>query len=272
MQKLFHKSPVFAGCCFGYGLSIAFLLMERLLLDWSYTEKWVYIDGTLRLLFGLAGLLILKGIRKETFVEQFKKKIDKKVIIYLVPIMIFFMLEITLFAFAENIIFSHINSFFLMWITQITTGLWEETACRGILMSGMLLKWSSTVKGRIACVMISGLLFGSLHFFSFIYGNDMISCLWSALYTSLWGMFMGAIYMVSDNLLLVMFIHAIWDIVVRIPDYFMEGYREGILLNTVYVLQDIIQLAVFPIAAIGICIVSAKFYHESEANAKCCTE
>lgn len=260
MQKLFNKFPILAGLLFGYGLSILFLLLERLLLDYAYTDKWVYIDGAIRFIFGILGLLILKSFNKESFINKFKNKIDKRTLLFLMPLVMYFCLEFALLAYADNIVFSHVSSFFIMWITQITTGLWEETASRG----GMLLKWKSTIRGRIMCVLLSGLLFGLLHLFGFIYGNSIIDCLWSGLYAGIWGMFIAAIYMMSENLLLVMLIHTIWDIIVRIPDYFVADWSTGILLKIIYILQDIIQLGVFPITAILICIFA--FGNESKEH------
>ena len=71
-------------------------------------------------------------------------------------------------------------------------------------------------------------------------------------------MFVAAIYMVSDNLLLVMGIYTIWDIVVKIPVYFISEYNKSAMLTGIYVGQDIIQLGIMPIVAILICIVGDK--------------
>ena len=71
-------------------------------------------------------------------------------------------------------------------------------------------------------------------------------------------MFVAAIYMVSDNLLLVMGIHTIWDIVVKVPVYFISEYNKSAMLTGIYVEQDIIQLGIMPIVAILICIFIKK--------------
>ena len=78
------------------------------------------------------------------------------------------------------------------------------------------------------------------------------------MYTFCWGMFVAAIYMVSDNLLLVMGIHTIWDIVVKVPVYFISEYNKSAMLTGIYVEQDIIQLGIMPIVAILICIFIKK--------------
>lgn len=258
MKKMYDKKPIWFGIGVGYFISIVFVLLERLLLDLSYTDKWVYIDGGIRLLFGIVGLIVLKTIYADKFGELFKKKVSRNVLLYLLPIGIYFVLEFLFFACAKQIQTSLWIDFFVMWITQVTTGIWEEATSRGIVMSGMLMKWKDAVRGRILTVLISGLLFGSLHVLGVIYGNNIMDCLWSGLYTFCWGMFVAAIYMVSDNLLLVMGIHTIWDIVVKVPVYFISEYNKSAMLTGIYVGQDIIQLGVMPIVAILICIFIKK--------------
>ena len=93
MKKLYDKKPIWFGIGVGYFISIVFVLLERLLLDLSYTDKWVYIDGGIRLLFGIVGLIVLKTIYADKFGELFKKKVSRNVLLYLLPIGIYFVLE-----------------------------------------------------------------------------------------------------------------------------------------------------------------------------------
>lgn len=258
MKKLFDKNPIWAGIGVGYSLSILFVLLEKLLWDFAYTDKWwIYIDGVIRLLFGVVGLFILKAIYADKFWELFKKKIGRNVLLYLIPIFLYFILEFLFLACAKQIQTPWI-AFFIMWITQVTTGFWEEAVSRGVVMSGMLMKWKDTVRGRILSVVISGVLFGSLHILNVIFGNNIIDCLWNGLSTFCWGMFIAAIYMLSENLLLVMGIHAVWDIIIRIPGYFISEYNESVMLTGIYAGQDIIELGIMPIVAILICIFGYK--------------
>jgi hypothetical protein len=57
--------------------------------------------------------------------------------------------------------------------------------------------------------------------------------------------------------------HAIWDIFVRIPGNFCENIQEGIILDFIYLAQNIINLGVFPFVAILICL---KYKPLSKAN------
>ena len=50
-----------------------------------------------------------------------------------------------------------------------------------------------------------------------------------------------------------MVFHAIWDIIIRIPGHFYENIQEGIL-DFIYLAQDILELGVFPLVAVLICL------------------
>ena len=51
-----------------------------------------------------------------------------------------------------------------------------------------------------------------------------------------------------------MIFHAIWDIFVRIPGHFCENIPKGIILDFIYLAQDILNLGVFLLVAILICL------------------
>lgn len=67
-------------------------------------------------------------------------------------------------------------------------------------------------------------------------------------------MFLAAIYLHSNNIVLSMIFHAIWDIFVRIPGHFCENIPKGIILDFIYLAQDILNLGVFLLVAILICL------------------
>ena len=107
-------------------------------------------------------------------------------------------------------------------------------------------------------VFITGVLFGTLHILNVLFTNDIISCLWNTLYASAFGVFLAAIYLQSKSITLCMALHAVWDIVIRIPGNFCENVKDGAVLKFIHIFQDILELGAFPIAAIIIC-VACKF-------------
>lgn len=68
------------------------------------------------------------------------------------------------------------------------------------------------------------------------------------------GIFLSAIYLYAENIVLCMVLHGVWDIFIRIPENFCENISKGFILDFIYTAQDILELGVFPIVAILICV------------------
>lgn len=257
MKKFTEKHPIAYGIIFGYGLSLLFIFAEYFLTlpdNPIISEHWAWVDAAVRIIVGIIALIFLKIFYKDRFKGLFTRKVTAKTWLLCVPFLIYFVVTLMNFTIAKGITMQYAVMFIGVFVAQIATGFWEETAARGLMMCGMLDKWKGSVRGRIAMVVISGVLFGTLHTWGVIYGNDLISCLWQTLYSALWGMFVAAIYLYSGNLLYCMGLHAVWDIIVKIPDYFCDGVSHGIMYQVINTTQDVISLGVLPVIAILICI------------------
>ena len=90
----------------------------------------------------------------------------------------------------------------------ISIGLWEETLCRGILLTNMLKKWGKTKKGIITSIIFSSLIFGGLHIITALNGN-LINSLIQVVYASIMGMFLSTIYIKTKSLWSVIVLHII---------------------------------------------------------------
>lgn len=257
MKKLAENHPIAYGIIFGYGLSLLFILVEfffTLPNSPTISEYWEWIDSCVRIVFAILALISLKVFYKDRFKTLFTHKIPTKTWLWCIPFAVYLIVEFMYFAVAKATTMQYLTLFFAVCVSQIATGLWEESASRGLIMCGMLDKWKNSTKGRIGMVLISGVLFGTLHTFGVIYGNGLVDSLWQTLYTTTWGMFIAAIYLYSENLLFCMSLHAVWDIVVKIPNYFCAGVNDGIILSGIHMTEDIIQLVILPVIAIVICV------------------
>ena len=263
IKKIYDKYPVLYGVLFGQGLFVFFVLLEYFLINTGISECGVVTDSFIRIMFGISALILMKKIHQDKFREQFTMKIPKSTWLFAIPFFMYLGLQFLYLPIAESITAAYISMFVLSCVQQLATGFFEETASKGLVMSGMLLKWRHTVRGRICMVFISGILFGTLHILNVLFNGDIISCLWQALYSSAFGVFLAAIYLHSNSILLCMIFHTIWDILVRIPGNFCENIQEGIILDFIYSTQDILNLGVFPLVAILICL---KYKPMSKAN------
>lgn len=255
MKNSAKKHPIAYGLTLGYGGSLLFILLEFLLVKTGISECGVWVDSGIRMAFGVAALVFLKIFYGERFKNLFTRPILSKTWLYCIPFAVYCLVELLYFAIAKGYSTQYMGLFLAVCVQQIATGFWEESASRGLVMSGMLERWTGSVKGRIGMTALSGVLFGSLHIWGFLFGGDVISSLWNALYATAWGMFMAAIYLRSRNLLLCMTMHAVWDIAIRVWDYFCVGLQQGVMLAGIRAAEDILQLAVMPVIAIVICVL-----------------
>lgn len=254
MKKFTENHPIAYGIIFGYGLSLLFIFFEFFLIATGLSDCGVWVDSVIRVVFAVIALVFLKIFCKDRFKSLFTRKIPAKTWLLCIPVLIYFAAEFMYFSVTKAVTMQYAAPFIAAVVQQLATGLWEETASRGLIMCGMLERWKGSVKGRIGMVLISGVLFGTLHAFGLLFGSSLADSLWSALYTATWGMFVAAIYLYSGNLLFCMSLHAIWDIVVRIPNYFCVGVNDGIILSGICIAEDVIQLVILPVLALLICV------------------
>lgn len=266
IRKLYEKSPILYGVLFGQGLFVIFVLVEYFLVSTGISECGVLVDSFIRIMFGIIAVILMKNIYQNKISEKFLSKIPMNTWLFCIPFFLYLCLQFFYFAIAEKITTAYMSVFLIACIQQLATGFFEETASKGLVMSGMLSKWKYTVRGRILLVFASGVLFGILHILNVLFTGDIIACMWQSLYSSAFGIFLAAIYLYVENIILCMVLHATWDILIRIPSYFCESIHEGILLDFIYVAQDILELGVFPIVAIFICLKYKPAIKQSDIN------
>lgn len=255
MKKLYDKAPIICGIMLGQGLAILFVLFEYFLVTTGISDCGVIVDSCIRVAFGIIALLFMRMIYRENLGKRFTAKIHKNTWLFCIPFFLYLGLQFLYMPISERLTTAYLSAFLLSCVQELATGFWEEAASKGLVMSGMLSKWKDTVRSRLGMVFISGVLFGTLHMLNILVTGDIIACLWQSLYASAFGVFMAALFLYSENITLCMVFHAVWDIVVRIPGYFCKNIAEGAVLDFIYIAQDVLQLGVFPIMAVIICIV-----------------
>lgn len=256
MKKLYEKNPVVTGIVSALIITAIFYLVEWVL--WKFTSltngvSWHYIDFIIRMSAGFMGLYVLKVIYQDDLKKVFTGKISKQAWICLIPIGVFFILNIAELLCAETFTPENTVPFLICWLTQIGSGFYEEIVSRAVLMSGLLIKHKSSVRGRIYMVTFTGFIFGCFHLMNVIYGNELVTCIWWGLETFVWGMFMAAIYMMTSNLWLLIAIHTIWDIIIRIPEYYIGEVANEVLLEILTIMEEIVSNGILIVIGIWIC-------------------
>lgn len=213
-------------------------------------------DILLRVVFGIVALVLMSGYSKRgeskyPLRKLFSNRLTAGTWLVLIPFILYviapFFKLFTAYIFTTSIL----TTVIIVIIQQFATGFFEEAVHRGLMMNGLIVHNTKTVKQRIFTVVIAGAFFGLSHAPNIIFGENPLLQVPSAF---LWGMFMAAIYMLSDNLLLPMLLHTFSDSTFRIVDGLFGYVREAALCKAVDNTRSVIDYVVLPLVAILICI------------------
>lgn len=109
-------------------------------------------------------------------------------------------------------------------LSYLSTGLFEETLCRGVAFNLMRNKWGSTRRGCYLALMLSSLLFGAGHFIHFILGHsDLMATLAQVGYGTIFGVFFCACYVRNKSIYPAIILHGLVDIIGDLDQVFVGG-------------------------------------------------
>ena len=217
-------------------------------------------DILLRIITGTVSLVRLSGYAKRgeskyPVRKLFSNRIPAGTWPVLIPMILYiiapFFKLFTAYVFTTSVL----GTLILIIIQQFATGFFEEATHRGLMMNGLIMHNTKTVKQRLFTVCIAGAFFGLSHAPNIIFGENPLTQVPSCF---LWGMFIAAVYMLSDNLLLVMLLHAFSDSTFRIVKGLFGYVQDAPLCQAVEVTRSIIDYAVLPLMAILICVYYEK--------------
>lgn len=236
-----------------------FLVIEA---AWVYLEVFpdnnmlLCADILLRIVLGTVSLMFLNGYSKcgeskYPVRNLFSNRIQKGTWLALIPMILYiiapFIKLFTAYIFTTSVL----TTLIIVIVQQFATGFCEEALHRGLMMNGLIKHNTKTVKQRIFTVVIAGAFFGLSHAPNILFGENPLLQVPSCF---LWGMFIAAVYMLSDNLLLVMLLHAFSDSTFRIVDGLFGYVREAPICQAVEKTRSVIDCVVLPLVAILICV------------------
>lgn len=212
-------------------------------------------DLVFRCIFGTIALVLMYMFYKQSgdaegFKSAFRGKTSWKVCLLLCPLFIYILLP--LLKIKEGTFTTAVLGLFCInALQQVATGYYEETVFRGLVMKGLLVHRTDTLKHRILTVLISGGIFGLSHFPNIALGENP---LFQVPATMMVGIFWAAIYMCTGNLTLSICLHALTDLTPRIVGYLFAFESQPAISSFISGARNIIDYAVFPIVSILICV------------------
>lgn len=144
---------------------------------------------------------------------------------------------------------------FAVIIEQIFIGVFEEFLFRGLILNIILKKMQEhSFKSKMTAVVISSVLFGVVHLLNLFSAPQLINeTIDQVFYAAFIGVFLGALYLRSHNIWVVVFYHAIYDMASELPVIFHEIPAQAIIDETVSeAVLNIIVSSVFIFAGLFI--------------------
>jgi len=121
---------------------------------------------------------------------------------------------------------AHIPYLVYIFVHQMSTGLWEEALFRGFLMLPVLLylapNWDKTSDDRLWFVITCGIIFGLVHFNQGIFG---------ILATGAIGMLFSAVFIYSQNLLVLILAHFLHNILINLRNLMLHMHSDSDTIN-----------------------------------------
>lgn len=90
-------------------------------------------------------------------------------------------------------------------------GVTEEFLCRGWLLNEFLERFGDNKKGVWYSIIVSGIIFGLMHFANVLNGQDLFATIEQVLGAISTGIVFGLIYYKTKNIWSVIILHALWD-------------------------------------------------------------
>ena len=152
----------------------------------------------------------------------------------------------------------------MLILTYLSTGLFEETLFRGIMLRTMLSKWGSTKAGYYRAIFLSSFLFGSVHFIHFILGHASLAATLAQVgYASMLGVYFCGCVLRQKNIYPAMVLHGLVDIVGSLKEVTIGGGINKGYINMTVVEASVCVIIVLPLFINGMLLLRKAFKTES---------
>lgn len=144
-------------------------------------------------------------------------------------------------------------------LVYLSTGVFEETLCRGVVQTLFIQKWGNTKKGIYVSVLLSSFLFGLFHIVHFFLGQmNLTASIAQVMYATFIGVFMGTCVLRNKSIIPTMLVHAIIDITGDLQEIAVNGgIRKDELIMSI------------PDAALGVALMSPLLFYGLFILRKC---
>lgn len=136
------------------------------------------------------------------------------------------------------------NSLIYFILTCILTGIFEEIMFRGLIQNILINKYKNHLNGVWKAILISSIIFSFLHFMNlFEKPYFILGTITQVFYTLSLGLMLGVIYYISQNIIVVITLHALFNILGSFTEIFSYTHEQMIDIPiTAMIVQLILML------------------------------
>ena len=255
-----EKSIINQATISAFLISLAMIFIEFLLLvigGVNNATAITLVDSAIKLIAGCIGLALQKKYYGYSIKDFFTEKIHKATWLVIIPFYVFFLTYLTLIPMVNSITGKNTVLFLQQALGLVSSAFYVQTVCIGIVVAACMGRLNE--KGiRIRGVLLCGVAYALAALCDLILGKSYLECLSNAIIMFSLGLFFGAVFMVSGNLLFMIILHSLYLLVPAILNDFFIFSKFTDLADKADVLRRIIIIFVLSISGIVIPLIYDK--------------
>lgn len=213
MKKIFTDKR-YAGILWSVLFNTLFVILSLIGLQFLDGVPWFLYSSVLRVIFGVIIIFAVSRIYGMSAREIIGFHNWKKALIAGTGFLVYFFYYIALFSIGTKNVVGLSAGLLIsqVFFQQLATGFYEELSYRLLILEGFFYQTKGSALIKLSYAAVSFVLFGTLHV---VTGWS----LYRFVQTGIIGFAFAAIYLISHNILIPMFLHFAYDILANIAGY-----------------------------------------------------
>lgn len=210
------------------------VLIGNLILSFNLDRSLAqFIINILRFLLSIPAFICIRYINNKNSLHF--KNFSKSLIMGSGLLVLCFLNNLVYLLFMSEANSISIGFLSMIILQNVGTGFLEESIFRGILVSSLLIKLDNTKNGKTLAVLISGIIFGMIHFYPILGVVSLASASIQVILAAIIGCYFAAIYVKTKSLMSLIFLHALYDIVIQITQSILKVCSISNILETIFI-------------------------------------
>lgn len=224
LKKFAFEHPViFSFILMSVSIGMTFIPLNQILLCGVSEQTAEYTAGVIEQT--LVSILLIILLSKMQLLKEAGFRFKVKQILIVWPMLLIIVLNsLELIDGTVRIDTTQKTTIIMYILVYLSTGLFEETLCRGVVQTLLIRKWGQNRKGIYLSVIMGSLLFGLFHIIHFFMGQmTLLASMTQVIYAFFIGVFMGACVLRNQSVIPAIIVHGLVDITGSLNEIAVNG-------------------------------------------------